>query len=157
MKPTPRIIKAADPQALLIFVQEALSQTEDLHQPLFVSYEGLLCQPVIAHPGMHDYRLIVARDLLELEVETQNLTLLDFDPIFNVVLWNGKYLQWMQKLNAAGMTVREAVVKLTKNDFMPAAREDELALVEDARDVLDLRPVSEDAIQVTLPFLVRLS
>ncbi|KAA0255583.1 MAG: hypothetical protein EDM79_20540, partial [Chloroflexi bacterium] len=65
MKPTPRIIKAADPQALLIFVQEALSQTEDLHQPLFVSYEGLLCQPVIAHPGMHDYRLIVARDLLE--------------------------------------------------------------------------------------------
>lgn len=156
MKPTPRIIKAADPQALLIFVQEALSQTEDLHQPLFVSYEGLLCQPVIAHPGMHDYRLIVARDLLELEVQTQNLTLLDFDPIFNVVLWNGKYLQWMQKLNAAGMTVREAVVKLTKNDFMPAAREDELALVEGAHAGLNIRPIPPDE-SLTIPFPVRLS
>lgn len=151
MRPTPRILKAVDPADLLAQVQAALPQTEDLHQPLFVSYEGLLCQPVIAHPCMHEYRLIVAKDLIDLEIQTQNLTLLDFDPIFNVVLWNGKYLQWMQRLNHVGMTVRDAVVRLG------AERADELALVEGAREVLHMAPAADGRQRMTIPFPLHFS
>lgn len=142
MKATPRYIKAIDPADLLDQVQDAASKEEDLYQPLFVSHEGLLVQAVVAIPCMYEYKLIVADDLDKLELQIQNLTVFGFDHMFNVVLWNGKYLQWMCRMNDTGT---------------PAPREEELQLVEDVRAGLNIRPIAEDASLVEFPFPVRLS
>lgn len=157
MKPTPRIIKAFDPQDLMSQVEASLATGEDLCAPLFVSAEGLLCQRVVSSLCIYEYRLIVAGELDSLELAEQNLTSLGYDYIFDTVMWNGSYLQWMHRMNSAGMTVRDAVVKLgaglAAEIFMNASPEEEQELVEDVRDALadGRHPVA------TLPFPLRLS
>ena len=158
MKPTPRIIKAIDPQDLKNQVAQSLAANEDLYAPLFVSAEGLLCQRVVCSTCIFEYHLIVADDLDRLELEEQNLTYLGFDYAFSTVMWNGKYLQWMQKLNDAGVTVRDAVMRLSAERaadlFVAAERGDELRLVEDVRAELGMEPTRDSA---PFPLSIRLS
>ncbi len=134
MKPTPRILKALDPQDLLNQVREALEAQEDLHASPFVSHEGLLCQRVISSMCVYEYSLIVAEDLDELEQKEQILTAQGYDLVFDMVMWHGRYLQWMHRFNTAGITVRDAVVKLSAERaadiYVQADRASELALVE---------------------------
>jgi len=145
MKKTPRFIKAISPVDLVKQVQEETGNGNGmgLYQPLFVSHEGLLVQAVITVPCLYEYRLIVAADLEDLELQIKHLiTNLGFDSIFNVVLWNGMYLQWMFRTDD---TEREDLVQV-----FAAPREDELRLVEDVRKYLGMHPIAKDA----LPFPV---
>jgi hypothetical protein len=151
------MIIAKDPADLLIQVTENLAAERDLYTPLFVSTEGLLVQRMVRTLCVYDYRLIIAQDLDDLYNQERNMMALDFDYLFNTVMWNGKYLQWMQRMNNAGLTVKNAVVKLAEKDVTPAQRVDELQLVESVRDALQLEPISEKASLVTIPFPVHLS
>lgn len=150
MKPilNAKLIKAVDPLDLGNQVLAELKNGRDLYTPLFVSEDGLLCQFVIPMLSIYTYRLIIADDLDDLELQANNLIALDFDFMFSVVLWGGKYLQWMSRMNETGKTVKEALVKT----MVPAKRGDELQLVEDVRSVLRMAPVSEDASLISIPF-----
>lgn len=156
MKATPRLIKAIDPADLLNQVAQCAKEGEDLHTPLFVSEEGLLCQFVVSSICIYEYKLIHARDLDQYELQARNLSLMGFDFIYNQVMWNGWYLQWMQRLNDAGALVRDAAASLAQKHFEHATREEELALVEDVRAVLRLEPTDRGNM-VTIPFPLRLS
>jgi len=134
----PKIIKAIDPADLIVQVRENLEKGRDLYTPLFVSAEGLLCQRVVPALCVYEYQLIIAKDLDDLETQERNMSELGFDYIFNTVMWHGRYLQWMCRMNNAGLLVKNAVVKLAQEDLTPADRTDELQLVEDVRDVLQL-------------------
>lgn len=155
---TTRILKALDPADLARQVNECGTGDfpEDLHGQFFVSMEGLICQNVVPSPRIDEYRLIVAKDLDDLELQEQNLIALGFDFFLGTIMWNAKYLQWMSRLNDAGLTVRDAVVKLHTDQaaaIYQAAREDELQLVEGVRAVLGMKPVANDAaFEVTFPF-----
>lgn len=154
---TPTILKASDPADLVAQVKQSLEDKKDLYTPLFVSDEGLLCQRVVPAMCVYEYRLIVANDLDDLELQEQNLTVLDFDYMFNTVMWRGKYLQWMSRLNSAGLTVRDAMVKLSDLHMEIAERKDELRLVEDVRAGLRLAPMPDGSAAATIPFPVKYS
>lgn len=146
-----RILKALDPADLVRQVNGCVTSeySEDPHGQIFVSAEGLICQNVVPSPCRDDYRLIVAKDLDDLEQQEQNLILLGFDFYLGTIMWNGFYLQWMSRMNASVARVRDAITQV----FLPAAREDELQLVEDVRAVLGMTPASNGAaFEVTFPF-----
>ena len=158
MKPTPRILKALDPQDLGNQVSAALEAQEDLHASPFVSHEGLLCQRVISSMCVYEYSLIVAEDLDELEQKEQILNAQGYDLVFDTILWQGRYLQWMHRFNTAGIPVRDAVVKLSAERaadiYAQADRASELALVEGVRKYMGIKPLADDRSIVTLPFPV---
>lgn len=129
MKPTPRILKAVDPYDLIAQVQASLEMGEDLIVSPFVSEENLICQRVTQSLVIYEYMLIVASDLDSLQKQEQVLDDLGYDYIFNTILWNGRYLQWMQRLNTAGVTVRDAMVKLAQVIPTPEMVVDELEKV----------------------------
>lgn len=112
MRPTPRILKAVDPDDLIAQVQASLEMGDDLIQSPFISHEGLICQRVTQSLVIYEYMLIVAVDLDSLQKQEQVLDDLSYDYAFNTILWNGRYLQWMQRLNTTGTIVRDALVKL---------------------------------------------
>lgn len=145
-----RILKALDPADLVRQVNDCVKSEypEDLHGQIFVSAEGLICQNVIPSPCIDEYRLIVADDLDDLELQEQNLIALGFDFYLGTVMWNGKYLQWMSRMNESGARVRDAIAQV----FAPATamREDELQLVEDVRAYLRIPPLAEEP--MTFPF-----
>lgn len=114
MKPTPRILKAVDPDDLIAQVQASLEMGEDLIQSPFISYEGLICQRVTQSLVIYEYMLIVAVDLDSLQKQEQVLDDLGYDYAFDTILWNGRYLQWMQRLNTTGTIVRDAMAKLAQ-------------------------------------------
>lgn len=159
----PILLKATDPDDLLRQVRESLHANRDLYTPLFVSEDGLLCQFVVNTICIYEYKLIIANDLDAYEQQVQLLNELDFDFIFNVVMWNGKYLQWMQRMNETGKTVRDAVVSVAlaagsaamDTDIQPADRADELQLVEDVQRGLRLEPIS--LVVGGIPYPLRLS
>ncbi len=155
MKPLQTIVIAKDPADLLIQVMERITLGGDLYTPLFVSHEGLLCQRMIPTLCVYKYRLIIAQDLDDLANQERNMIELGFDYMFNTVLWNAKYLQWMSRMNESGARVRDAIAQVFTP--APAKREDELRLVEDVRAVLGMKPAASDAFEVTFPFPIRLS
>lgn len=158
MNPNPILLKAIDPADLIIQVKENLEQGRDLYTPLFVSHEGLLCQRVVPSLCVYEYQLIIANDLDSLELQERNFTEMGFDYMFNTVMWNAKYLQWMCRLNNAGLTVRDAVAKFHTDEavavYESAERKDELQLVEDVRAGLRLAPLVDGALFVGVPFPV---
>lgn len=117
MKPTPRILKAVNPDDLIAQVQASLEMGEDLILSPFVSEENLICQRVTQSLIIYEYMLVVANDLDSLQKQEQVLDDLGYDYVFDTLLWNGRYLQWMHRLNSAGVTVRDAMVKLS--DVIP--------------------------------------
>lgn len=127
MRPTPRILKAVDQDDLIAQVQVSLEMGEDLIVSPFVSDENLICQRVTQSLIIYEYMLVVANDLDSLQKQEQILDELGYDYAFDTILWNGRYLQWMYRLNSAGVTVRDALVKLA--DVMPALVADELEKV----------------------------
>lgn len=114
MKPTPRILKAVDPDDLIAQVQASLEMGEDLIQSPFISHEGLICQRVTQSLPVYEYMLIVASDLDSLQKQEQVLDDLGYDYAFDTITWCGRYLQWMLRFNSAGVTVRDALVKLAE-------------------------------------------
>lgn len=155
MNKSTRILKAKDPADLVRHVNDCVTGNypEDLHGQIFVSAEGLICQNVVPSPCIDEYRLIVANDLDDLELQEQNLILLGFDFFLSTIMWNGFYLQWMSRMNESGARVRDAIAQV----FTPMRRVDELQLVEDVRAGLSIRPVAEDVFQVAVPSPFRLS
>lgn len=145
-------VKAAGPADLIIKVTEQLGGGLDLYTPLFVSHEGLLCQRMIPMLCVYEHRLIIAGDLDDLENQERNMLELGFDYMFNVVLWNAKYLQWMSRMNSAGLKVRNAVASLAaEKEFVRAPREMELSLVEDVREGMGWKPLRDEAFVVSFP------
>jgi len=114
MQPTPRILKSIDPNDLIGQVQASLDMGEDLIGSPFVSHENLICQRVSQSIVLYEYMLVVATDLDALQKQEQILTDLGYDYVFDTVMWCGRYLQWMHRLNTSGMTVRDAMVKLAE-------------------------------------------
>lgn len=153
------LIKAIDPGDLLIQVNERLANGQDLYAPLFVSHEGLLCQRVVKSMCIYEYRLIIANELDDLELQEGNLTEVGFDYIFDTVLWHGKYLQWMCRMNSSGLTVRDAVAKFHASQTVleDAKREDELQLVADVQKYLHMVPTANKGHLVSIPFPVSYS
>lgn len=147
------ILKAIDPHDLIAKVERAISIQYDLYTPLFVSHEGLLCQRVVGTPSLYEYHLIIAQDLDDLALQEQNLSNLGFDFIFNTVMWNAKYLQWMCRVNSKGLTVRDAVARLKTDEATGAY----LSMVEDARASLRLAPMPDGKAVATIPFPVKFS
>lgn len=144
-----KLIKAIDPADLSTQVTENLEQGYEMHAPLFVDHDGLLCQFLVRRPCLYEYALIIANNLDDLETKVQQLVELDFDFIFNTVMWHGKYLQWMCRMNQSGLAVREVVTA-----FANAPREEELKLVADVHAGLRLAPVAMGNTLVTIPFPV---
>lgn len=154
----PTLIKAKDPADLQDQIADAIAKRCDMHTPLFVSHEGLLCQWVVPSLCIYEYRLIVANDLDDLELQTSNLMDLNYEFLFSVALWQGKYLQWMSRMNNAGLLVKNAMVKLVnEEDLIPAPREDEFKLVEGVRSVMGMAPVTPGGYVVEIPFPVKFS
>ncbi len=154
----PKLIKAIDPADLTMQVTENLEHGYEMHTPLFVDQNDLLCQFLVRRPCLYEYALIIANDLDDLETKVRQLVELDFDFIFNTVMWRGKYLQWMCRMNESGLTVRDAVVKFETEHaadlFVNASREDELKLVEDVRASLRMEPTANGMWKVSVPFPV---
>ena len=150
------IVKAIDPADLMIQVNEQLNRGRDLHTSLFISDEGLLCQRMIAAFCLYEYRLIIAKDLDDLNHQEDNAIEMGFDYVFDTVLWNGKYLQWMTRMNSAGWSVRDAVARLSTEEaaalYENAERPDELKLVEDVLEGLRMVPTANDGYVVRVPF-----
>jgi len=143
----PTLIRAKDTADLLKQVREQLEAGRDLYSPLFASEYGYLCQWMVESPTVYEYRLIDADELSDLELQVKNLTELGFEFMFNTVLWQGRYLQWMSKWNNFGQAVKEAIT------LIHAERTDELQLVEDVRAVLQLAHVSPYEYALTIPFM----
>lgn len=114
MNSTPRILKAVDPNDLVAQVQASLNMGEDLILPPFISEENLICQRVAQSIVLYEYMLIVASDLDSLQKQEQILDELGYDYAFDTIMWCGRYLQWMHRLNSSGMVVRDAMVKLSE-------------------------------------------
>lgn len=129
MKPTPRILKAVDPDDLIAQVQASLEMGEDLIVSPFISEENLICQRVTQSLVIYEYVLIYAKDLDSLQKQERVLDDLGYDYAFNTILWNGFYLQWMQRLNTTGVIVRDAMVKLAQVIPTPEMVVDELETV----------------------------
>jgi len=142
MKPT--LLKAINPADLWNQVNNAIAMNKDMMTPTFVSTEGLLCQWVTPTTCLYEYKLIVALELDDLENQSRNLIELDYDFLFTTVLWNGMYVQWMHRMNNAGLTVKSIATKLTT----PIGTH----LVEDAQNVVDMAPVSKGGWKVTIPY-----
>lgn len=157
----PKLIKAIDPADLIIQVTENLERGYEMHTPLFADQNGLLCQFLVRRPCLYEYALVIANDLDELETKVKQMVELDFDFIFHTVMWHGKYLQWMCRMNQRGLSVRDVVEKLGGEEaadlFVHADREEELKLVADVRAGLRLAPAAMGATVVTVPFPVNVS
>jgi len=148
-----QMIKATDPDNLLVEVNKSLGGGYDLYTQLFVSDEGLLCQRMVETLGLFEYCLVIAKDLDDLWNQERNAIDAGFDYLFNTVMWNGKYLQWMSRLSENGQLFKGAIATLAdEQSLIPAAREDELQLVEGVRSVLHMAPASQDGFVVTIPF-----
>jgi hypothetical protein len=98
-----------DPAALVAAVQDEIMKGNDLHAPLFVALTGELCQYMVPGKCLYTYHLIDAVDLADLDTQVQNMAALGFDFIFNTVMWNGHYLQWMCRMNSMGQSLTEAL------------------------------------------------
>lgn len=160
MKSFPTLLRASDAADLRQKVGQAMKDSKDLYTPLFVDYSGELCQFVWPVSFcLYEYRLIEAIDLEILDAQVRGLWELNFEAMFNTVLWQGKYLQWMQRMNEAGLKVKDAdaVVSVAAGSLLdngkvdPAHRAEELTLVEDVREVLRLVPVD---FSLAAPFLL---
>lgn len=145
----PTLLRASDAIDLREKVAQAITDGKDLYTPLFSDYSGELCQFVIPSICLYEYRLIEALDLEDLEAQARSLVTLDFDFMFNTVLWQGKYLQWMTRMNERGTSVKEMIVSTLLDDGTvdPGHRAQELHLVEDVREVLRLEPLRQRSVQ----------
>lgn len=152
MKPIPTLIKAIHPADLLAQVKEAIAIGNDMIAPTFVSHEGLICQFVVPTLCLYEYKLITAMELDDLESQAAHLIEQDYDFLFNVVLWNGMYLQWMQRMNNTGLMVAKAATRIAEHS-------DKLtnSLVEGARTVVQLVPASQGKTLVTIPYPLAVS
>jgi len=149
-------IIAKDPKELVAKVSKALAEKHDLHAPLFVGYDGMLVQRMIATTSNYSYSLVNAADLDDLTTQEENLILLGFDYAFSTVLWYGRYLQWMCRWNNNDISLRDAV-KSNKLDtaftlFEHAERGEELKLVEDVQAGLQLEPTAKGGYVVSVPY-----
>jgi hypothetical protein len=147
MSVLPTLIRAKDTADLLKQVREQLEAGRDLYSPLFASEYGYLCQWMVKSPTVYEYRLVDVESLTDLELQVGDLAELGFELMFNTVLWQGRYLQWMSKWNNFGQAVKEAVTLIN------AERSEELQLVEDVRAVLKLVPVSPVGYALAIPFM----
>ena len=140
----PTLLRASDAIDLREQVAKAIAGGKDMYAPLFSDYGGLLCQFVVPGFCLYEYRLIEALDLDDLETQAQSLTLLGFDFMFNTVLWQGKYLQWMQRMSERGEFVKGMIVSALSDDGTVELEDQaqELTLVEDAREALRFESVS---------------
>lgn len=114
----PTLLRASDASDLREKVAQAIADGKDLYTPLFNDYSGELCQFVIPSVCLYEYRLIEALDLEDLEAQARGLVALDFDFMFNTVLWQGKYLQWMQRMNERGTSVKEMIVSTPRRELV---------------------------------------
>ncbi len=155
MKSFPKLLRASDAADLREQTTQAIANGFDLYTPLFTDYSGELCQFVVRVGFcLYEYRLIEALDLEDLELQVVNLNALDFDFLFSAVLWNGKYLQWMQRMNESGETIKKAVVAtalLDNGTVDPVLRAEELTLVEDVQAGMWLKSVD---FSLAAPFLL---
>lgn len=161
-----KLVRAASPLDLINQVEiNQRVHGMDLYTPLFVGADGVLCQFMTPMASLYEYRLIMAGDLNDLELQANNLINIDYDFLYSTVMWQGLYLQWMQRMNSTGQIVQDAIVgALTKTggslldseEADPELRADELKLVEGVREALGLghEPVSSSWV---IPFPLRLS
>ncbi len=149
----PTLVRAINPADLRKQIQQCLAEGKDLHTPMFVSTDGFICQFVVPSFCLYEYRLIDAKDLEDLEAQAHGLTVMGFDFMFNLVLWNGRYLQWMQRMNESGVKVKDAVVSIAAGTLLdngevdPDLRAQELTLVEDVQESLWLVSLRRRSVQ----------
>lgn len=105
----PTLLQASTPTQLFDLVNQSLKEN-DLYAPLFVD-NGTLCQWMVPGVSLYEYKLIDAADLIELESKVQSLSALGYEFMFNTVHWNGRLVQWMQRMNSRGLDVKDVLVE----------------------------------------------
>lgn len=100
------LLKSHDPHALEAQVISYLSEGWDLQGTLVTSDTNLLGQWMLFIPANSDYKLVVSRDIIELEAECKKLIDDGWRFWYSDQRWDDRILQWMERPRfLAGKTV----------------------------------------------------
>jgi len=138
MKPLfPSLLQAKNPAELFDKVQKSIAEQHDLYASPFVD-DDIICQWMCPGLCLYEYRLIDAADPIDLEANVQGLSMLGFELMFNLVRWNGRLVQWVQRMNSDGLGVKEV---LTESLQIKGAESTVLPVVVAAQGLMRLAPV----------------
>lgn len=116
----------------------------DIQSNVFVDPgTNLLCQWMAPRYSRYEYRLIEAENLERFEMHVHGLTVFGFDFLFSMVLWDGKYLQWMHRIcgDEDFVVKAEPSALLDHGVVGSEIRANELQLVEGVQLALRMAPV----------------
>lgn len=109
----PKMVRARTPSVLFMRVMDELRSGNDIHTPTYAA-NGELVLWVAESLPLYEYRLIEANDIDDLERKVLAMEGEGWDFFWNMVMFQGSYLQWMGRMREDGFTLAAGLSQLAE-------------------------------------------